>query len=99
MRRPKVSTHEVLGGHFNDILGLGPTCKNRCFVGARAQSDRFWKVQEPSNCEMFFKRGKKCGLGRHFSDFSDFGVPLGVQNGSIFGKTCSFSEVWNFDDF
>ncbi len=28
----KVSKSEVLGGRFDDIFAVGPTCENRCFV-------------------------------------------------------------------
>ena len=29
---PKVPKREVLGGHFDDILGAGATCAKRCFM-------------------------------------------------------------------
>ena len=55
-----------------------------------AQSGRFWRVQEPSNFEVFFKGVKSAGSGSAFPDFSDFLVPLGIQNGFVFGKKGSF---------
>ena len=49
--------------------------------------------------ERFSDGVKSAILGRTFTDFCDFWVPMGSRKGPIFDKKRIFFGVWNFDDF
>ena len=57
---------EVLEGHFDVILGVGPKCENLCHCNEITRFSGFWRVRKSINLETISGRRNKCGLWSHF---------------------------------
>ena len=85
-----MSKREVLGGHFDAILGVGGICENRCFMKAPAQLRGFWRVQKSTIFETFSEGVNSAPLGGTFGDFDAFWAPIGIPWGPL------LAPFWRF---
>ena len=82
---PQGANREVLGGHFDDILGAEPLGENRCFMRRELNSGGLGGSRNDQISRCFSRGVKSAALGGTFADFCDFGGALGIQKGSMFG--------------